>query len=515
MNKMKILLDYQLDTKPFLLINKEQSVPSWLGAITTIVAYLLAILLCLSDIEEVFYKTTPTIVEDYFYPIEEENINVSIPIDKNFPFRFLIRSLPSNDKIYALTLKNQDIIQAQLSLNTYTIEDGYEKSQTYSIDLMACPDKERELCNSPNQTQKKKKKMNMFIGKKERAKLLLNLIPCRNDISSVECEDDPYLIYDLLSDIRVEMTYLGNGLDLKGMLKNKEHSLEKIFKETFYTSINNPNQVFKLYKTVNFTEYSPMSDLVSAFHSPEPKTIFIVDKETESYCPDCELFQASFGFDFSYKGDDNTGDLLYYDTKGTSYSIKYKSIPELWASFSSMKDLLFFLIPIGLNFIGYFEGNFYSELIHSFFGENDKYSSINRKKIINVYDTKNPGTNELFNVSSPINDEKNEKLIKPRGIKFSRMNKIWDGTITKLFSCCFRCSYFKSHEWKENNAIYNQAKKVIDNYIDIIFIMKKNLEFELMQKDENVIKPKLISGIDANDDSNFYKSWLQEQKNPI
>lgn len=92
------------------------------------------------------------------------------------------------------------------------------------------------------------------------------------------------------------------------------------------------------------------------------------------------FFQGVWEFEnYVYKSSKGAEQLK---TSSVVYEIYYKTIPELYAAFSGMRNLFLWLIPFIVDCLfGYFNGNFYHELIYSLFGDNDRFSSIDRKKV--------------------------------------------------------------------------------------------------------------------------------------
>lgn len=79
-----------------------------------------------------------------------------------------------------------------------------------------------------------------------------------------------------------------------------------------------------------------------------------------------------------------------------------------------------------------------------------------------------------------------------------------------VFSICF----YKTDKGHMNNLLFNQGIKVIDHYLDIVFLIKKLFELENVKNKEEYIRPKLIEDIKVESDE-FYRHWLSEQKKPI
>lgn len=525
LDMMKSSLDFQ-GTQPFLLINKKQLVPSWCGAITTLIAYIFAFLFCIGEIKEVVYQTTPIITEDFFDPLID-GTGAEMTLIDDFYFKFSVRGSLTDfwadfldetfftPELYLLYFIDGEYFVLTVDLYKYT-EGGL--STYYTI--------------HPNQTELTKEEMIIFATKADHANLYLTLSPCFNstDPGSVVCASQEDI--DLaLRDANVELVFPANNIDLQRVIKQKDGTVISRSEQYIQVSLKNPKSMKNYYDVRNYTKITPLQSMISFISPPETKTIpTLVQSSVDPLESDLFFFDSLWAFDFK-TGRDTEGN-PYNVIDGKSFTITYKSFPEVLAAYNSMKDLLFFIIPLFLSLMGYFEGNYYNEVIYSFFGVEE-----NRKKVVNIYDKVGTGEDELFPISPSINNtnssdninninnekevdnnDKKEKLINPKKVEFSKFNKIWDGTITGMIKFLFCCPFFKSTAWKENNALFNQAKNIIDTYIDIIFIMKKNFEFEVLKNNKENIRPRLISGLDMKDikdEEEAYKKWIRVQKVPV
>lgn len=98
----------------------------------------------------------------------------------------------------------------------------------------------------------------------------------------------------------------------------------------------------------------------------------------------------------------------------TEYTVNYSTFPELLASFIIIRNLFFKFIPILLNtWFGYFNGNYYYEVINSLFKENDELYFANKRNNLRTYETKPIKVNSNKSINDyKDNNPKKEKFIK-------------------------------------------------------------------------------------------------------
>ncbi|MCQ2816179.1 MAG: hypothetical protein MJ252_02825, partial [archaeon] len=64
----------------------------------------------------------------------------------------------------------------------------------------------------------------------------------------------------------------------------------------------------------------------------------------------------------------------------------------------------------------------------------------------------------------------------------------------------------------ENLNLFEQAKRIIMQYLDVTYMMTKFFELEQIIGEQHLLSPRLFSNINLNSDNSedFYKKWLKE-----
>lgn len=515
---LKNCLDYNFQTSPFLLINKKGSIPSWLGAISTIIVFLLTLLLCMGDIRELWALERPIVFTETIQLTEEQELSFR---PESFSFSFYVK--PQYESGNYL---NSSVLDMNLYLSNTNPNDPDAADQLLKIDFEECPDNtegKTKYCISKTQNDSDIYKLGLSLRSSPiyMQSINLQIQPCYHQDY---CLDRDYIDETLASGVTVFIEYDDSIFNLD-YYKGNNFVLPTITKiQKFDCYIENLKDVEMTFRGFSTTYSTPWTDLVSFGGSPVPEEHFqlvnLIENNGEPY--DDYFFSLYFKLDNSieYIKNDIDYDMVVTNKKDL-YTVSFNSIPTVLGAFNGMLSLLFTVTSLILNtLLGYLEGNFYFEMINSFF--EDGKIGINfgksQRRMIKVYDTKPKELNIIESESSKskenLNGQKDELIFKQE-VEFNKLEKCADGMINTIF-CGFKCCFRKSQKEALISKFYNQGKSIVQNYIDIIFIMKKVFEFEQVKNNVNINLelPKIISGIDIDDEKDenlFYEKWIKEQ----
>lgn len=573
---MKNLVDYKLKVSPFLLIHQDRYISSWLGFFLTLIVLPLSVFICWDEIIDVIYKKNRNTEIKHFLSTKGSNtVCPSISVeDLNFSFFVMSES----NGTYYQKLLDDTFFQPELFLVNSTV--GQEPTYTDFIFEHYKAKNNSISFTISGFAQIPEEKKRISICSESMTALRFRLYPCTNETNNrSECKP-PEEIFQALENAQIMLVYTSNIDNYEEGIKNNMNDNEALSFSTSYISIDYIKEFEVVYQHMetNFNNPFGFFDFfVKGEKSKTQDSFFQVIETKERNTPNSDIwndyfYQADFYFNYHYKFLARK-----YESIGKIFKVHYKTFPEVLASISAMIDLLFFVSQLLINiFFGYFDGNYYTEVINSFFGDNKKYSNMNRKKKIKIYEAI---PQNLNNISLNLNNNKNksEILLDQKDVKFSPFNKISTGVFSQ---CCkikkdlskpgiFRKEIFKIFlisiginiiplivsiflykynillgvwyifagftiinialtiilglyyilQTKDLNGLFfNQASDIIRKHIDIIFILQKIFEFEkfgVLQKLNISSEPKLISGIEPDKDDNFYERWIREQNNPL
>ncbi len=118
---IKSTLDFQLATTPFFLLKNSKFLPSWLGAISTIIVFAMSFFICFDQIKELFKYEKPNVLS---FLDENKNEPLWNLMDKNIHFRI---SDPSKNEIDE-TILTPHIIFCKNSYEFGCVEINLEKT---------------------------------------------------------------------------------------------------------------------------------------------------------------------------------------------------------------------------------------------------------------------------------------------------------------------------------------------------------------------------------------------------
>lgn len=253
--KIKKVLDHELSTPPFFLINKQRSVPSWIGAFTTIIVYDLTILLYKENIYTVFKQTNPNILERN---IETDKMDGKIEIKTLFAqmFRFSVKNIQEGNYL------NESYFTPKLFLRV--MNENLIFSEPLIIPIKRCPKSFTEYCidienfHSRNDTQ-------ILVTPTKTTILYLNLLANNNGTKVTDS------IKEKLKNVYVSITFFSNQYNIYDYLElKKNESIPYVtYTEYCFSSINLKTILTFNYNIVKINKKTPLNNLLPLIYDPE------------------------------------------------------------------------------------------------------------------------------------------------------------------------------------------------------------------------------------------------------
>lgn len=549
------LLKNNLDESPsypVFLVNKQITISSWLGFIISLLSTFIAIFLVRDGILQVFWGKNPTIHENFFLGNE---YNATLPLDENFFYSFVLSVYDEES--------GMPLDESYFTPEVKLIQDG---GSSIDLPVIPCVEQYGSYCLDKNKLLDLK--LSIVSSKLFTSYLEMNIFPCK-DGGNIKCKENSEIDY-YLNKAHVFYYFPSNKNQISNILKYREVFRCEQGEAQLSTTIR--KRITYFYEYVKITEYDYKNNLFPFFFPLITTEFARIKNIKEDNNNEQSLFKLNMKFDKEASLRMYTPDeyLINYLTNFVEYEVRYKTFSELFAAYKGMKQLLLWLIAFLVNFVfGYFTSNYYNELIFSLFSESKDILSKEPKRKIKLFE-KMPKElvkkedNNIINFidnNQPFNS-KEEKLIYSQEAKLSRCNKFSNGimnlflnkvslmigigiivisfiayiigvcknlnsslllaslallTVTLIIMVIFIIYYATFHSTtygKNNNMLFNQGKQIIENYCDIVFIMKKLFLVEILNHKKNVINPKLINDFEVNCDD-FYEKWIQEQKKPL
>ncbi len=478
---IKNSLDYNLGIQPFFFVNQQRYVKSWLGAITTVLSILITLFLCLGDIKEIFNLEKPTVVDSF----EDRKYGEFISFEPG-KLAFFISVM---SKVYDYDfLLDESIVK----VNLYQLEGD----EAYIIDLkfdygMGFYIDENQIDIDPKNIGLQK-----LGGDKDKI-LALSIEPCQNKTEEI-CQPQEF-IDSYLSSFEVYFPQVSHRINFNNNSNYFEYKIQYdsiIASNRFLTSATKYFQMEEIqYKT-------PFGDLISSNYTIVRNITSTRNTQTEIPLQDNTLVAVTMEIDEEEK----------------IHHLSFNSIPSVLAGFYSLMSTVILSIGMILDFgFGYFQGNYYCELINALFKTSDNEV---RSRAIKIYPRKarnEPAENILpdeGNINEgPSNENAKNNLVSESTteVEFNLVDKITSGLATGPIFNCFLSKCSSCYKVNHKKMILDQGIRVLNKYLDIVFMLRKTFEFEQLSQNKNLEGPKLIDFSFDLGDKNFYKTWMKEQ----
>lgn len=492
---LKEYMDFKYSVQPFLLVNQKPSVTSWFSGVFTIILCVLCALICVPDIVEVWKQKNPSVYwEDQKDYITPGQINL-----KDLGLMWGVVDAQGqvllDPSIYGLTVST-------ISMDTSEGEGGY----TY-LNIEKCKDN-NYYCLSEKQPVPWEK---LHIGGIDGTDLEVYMKECTTpgickNQTVISNKLSSFVLYTFFNSTKTdvyERTFTPEALHISQPGGYVQYSYSRLYFKKLYMNYTTPFDVF-----------SPGDD----------------EKSIEGHVlEDSEARQTQ-------RGNVNNPLASVYLTinyEKQVYYLSYDSIPSVFGSVYGLLEMVWMFGEFILGtLLGYFENSYYFYLINSFFHNVSKDEKRRRSYVaVNFNQTtqnsatvgggqsaggtpNTPTPGEQDKNATPPGDENlisNESLDeKKEEFTINRKNRLSES----IFSCCIVTGSFK-----ENNKLYLQGKKIVQNFIDVVFIMRKLFEFEQLTRvtaENRCMEPYLIDNSlleQQREVPEIYQEWFKYQSN--